>query len=344
MKVQVLPARELTPELTAHWTRCQASDPALASPFFCAEFTQAVGAVMNHAEVGVIEQAQRVIGFFPYLRCAGRIGKPIGAPMCDAQGVIMEAGAEWDAAALVRACRLAAWDFDHLLAAQTPLAPYHRKSAASPIISCAGGYANYVEDLKARGSEQLSQAQRKARKLEREVGPLRFVCDERTPDSFQQRLRLKELQFGAFPAWATGILERILACRTPPFSGLLSVLYAGDTLVAAHLGMRSASVWHYWFPCYDTRFAAYSPGVLLLMHMAQAAPALNLATLDLGKGGQEYKRRLMNGSIPLAEGSVEVGAWLRARRGARRRCEAWVRGSPWLLQAARAVRNLRGAN
>ena len=29
----------------------------------------------------------------------------------------------------------------------------------------------------------------------------------------------------------------------------------GERLVAAHLGMRSRTVWHYWFPAYDPAFA-----------------------------------------------------------------------------------------
>jgi hypothetical protein len=41
--VQVVPARSLTSEQLARWSHIQAGEPALASPFFCPQFTSIVG-------------------------------------------------------------------------------------------------------------------------------------------------------------------------------------------------------------------------------------------------------------------------------------------------------------
>ena len=109
---------------------------------------------------------------------------------------------------------------------------------------------------------------------------------------------------------------------------MLSALYVGDRLAAAHMGMRSASVWHYWFPAYDPELSKYSPGLILLLRMAQAAPSLGLRVIDLGKGSTLYKDRLMSGEVPLAEGRVELPSLATAVRRLRRGTEAWVRRSP----------------
>lgn len=112
---------------------------------------------------------------------------------------------------------------------------------------------------------------------------------------------------------------------------MLSVLYAGDRMVAAHFGMRSATVWHYWFPAYDPAYAKYSPGVILLLKMAESAPAQGLKIIDLGCGEHSYKWRLMNGFVPTAKGSVELpGVVTTARRVQQTplRVRRWVGRTP----------------
>src|SRR6266478_2919374 len=105
---------------------------------------------------------------------------------------------------------------------------------------------------------------------------------------------------------------------------MFSLIYTGDKLLAGHLGMRSRTVWHYWFPAYDSQFAKYSPGLLLLLKMAEHAPQIGLRTIDLGTGLTLYKRRLMNASISVAEGSVERPSWLSFLRRARRKAKCLV--------------------
>lgn len=63
---------------------------------------------------------------------------------------------------------------------------------------------------------------------------------------------------------------------------------------------------HYWFPVYEESFAKCSPGLFLLMRMAQAAPGMGIRKIDLGKEDSLYKQRLSNGGIELAEARVEV--------------------------------------
>jgi CelD/BcsL family acetyltransferase involved in cellulose biosynthesis len=134
----------------------------------------------------------------------------------------------------------------------------------------------------------------------------------------------------SFP-WTAELLERIRACQTPTFAGLLSALYFGDTLAGVHFGMRSASVWNWWFPRHELNFDRYSPGILLRWAAAEAAPALGIRRIDLGLGGEEtYKPRLRTGGIPLAVGTIERPALVNAARRMGQRLERWGRASPLL--------------
>ena len=101
---------------------------------------------------------------------------------------------------------------------------------------------------------------------------------------------------------------------------MLSALYAGNELAAVHFGMRSSTVWHYWFPTYNPAFKKYSCGQILLMKMAEIAPSMGMTAIDLGKGGNPYKHRFMNGSVALLEGLVEIPSVACATRNFAARC------------------------
>jgi CelD/BcsL family acetyltransferase involved in cellulose biosynthesis len=108
---------------------------------------------------------------------------------------------------------------------------------------------------------------------------------------------------------------------------MLSALYFGEQLGALHLGLRSQGVLHYWLPAYDPLLARYSPGTILLLALARNAPALGLHTIDLGKGDEPYKARLMSGSTPLAEGFVDLRTMRCAIKAGWWTARNWVRHS-----------------
>jgi CelD/BcsL family acetyltransferase involved in cellulose biosynthesis len=157
------------------------------------------------------------------------------------------------------------------------------------------------------------------------VGPLRFEAHSADPRCLAQVLAWKSDQYrrsgwpDLFAAdWGRVLVEQIHGIQKPGFAGMLSLLYAGPFLVAGHMGMRSRTVWHYWFPAYDRRFAKYSPGLLLLLKMAQQAQDIGLRSIDVGTGLSLYKKRLMNVAVEVAEGSVETPSCLGLFRSGRR--------------------------
>jgi CelD/BcsL family acetyltransferase involved in cellulose biosynthesis len=115
-------------------------------------------------------------------------------------------------------------------------------------------------------------------------------------------------------AWRRDLLRRLIGVNRTRFAGTLSALFAGDRLVAAHMGIRSRRVWQWLVPAYDPTYAAYSPGAILLLHMAEVAPDIGIEILDLGRGEHGYKDRFRTDDIAIAAGFVASSAWRQARR------------------------------
>ncbi len=351
MTVTVIPAEHLTDDLSRAWAALQEADPGLHSPYFRPEFTLAVAAARGGAEVAVLEDAGSPVGFFPFQRGRGGIGRPVGWPMCDYQGVVARQGLDLDPDRLVRACGLAAWDFDHVPAALPGFAPHARVAAASPYLDLSAGFDAYLADRRRAGTDLIPQAQRKARKVEREVGPLRFTFAATDPAAFRTLLDWKRTQYrrtGAADLFALGwperLLEQAVAATGPGFAGVLSTLHVGDRLAAVDLSLRSHGVMHSWFPAYDADFGRFSPGLIHLLELARAAAADGVGRLDLGKGEEGYKRSLMTAATPLVAGTVAVTARARLLRGGWYRARQWAKssrcGGP-VRAAARATRPLR---
>jgi CelD/BcsL family acetyltransferase involved in cellulose biosynthesis len=329
LNVEVVPAGSLTADQLDRWSQIRAADPAFSSPFFCPQFTGIVAAVRDDVHVGVLARDGHAFGFFPFHLGRFRTGRPVGWAISDYQGVVAERDEEWDAKDLIRACGLKTWEFDHAIAAQRQLQPFGHTKASSPVIDLSAGFDTYLQERRKAGVHEIAAVWRKMRKLEREHGALRFESSAADPEAMSMLLGWKRQQYlrtGVRDvlawSWVREVLELARAARDERFGGLLSLLYAGDQLVAAHFGLRSGSVWHYWFPAYDPQFGKYSPGIALLLKMAEHAPLLGLEAIDLGKGDARYKDSLASNAVPLIEGRVELPsvatAAARLRRGTRR--------------------------
>jgi CelD/BcsL family acetyltransferase involved in cellulose biosynthesis len=328
----LIKAADLDAGLVAAWRAILESEPRLESPYFCPEFTRAVGAVRDDVRVVVIENDGRPAGFFPHQRAAWGRGSPVGGALSDYHGVIAAPAAEWSVVELMRAARLAVWSFDHLVDTAGRFAPYVTASAAaSPQIEL----ANFTPP---------PEFARKARKLAREAGELSFSLH--APESLGHMLEWKSKQYrrtgltDAFGVhWTRALLQEVMRIQNGGFAGTCSVLRAGGEVVAVHAGMRSRGVLHWWFPTYDARYGAYSPGIILLLRMAEAAAALGIRKVDLGKGDARYKSSLMTCAAPLREGFVELPSLAAAARRLRRLAES---RAAWQLPL-RALRRLERA-
>jgi CelD/BcsL family acetyltransferase involved in cellulose biosynthesis len=347
-RVTVIPVGELTEQHINSWSQIQRADPMFDSPLFRPEFVQQVGQFRDDLEVAVLECDSQTIGFFAFHRLRNGVALPAGMSLSDFHGVMTVADATFNPRQLLQSCGLKAWHFNHLIAAQREFAPYHWLTADSPYMDLSEGFEHYRQERLCAGSHTVKEALRKIRKIERDVGPLRLIpytTDERIFQSLitwksKQYRRMRSVNHLAEP-WRIELLQSISRTRKPEFSGMLSVLLAGEHVVAIHLGMLSGGVLHGWFPTYADAFSTYSPGLLFWVRMAEEACSLGIHRIDLGKGWERYKHSLKTGALPLAEGSVELRPVKGAMRYGWLRTRELIRSSPLRVPGQMLVRRGR---
>lgn len=334
MKYSVIRGSELSAELVKRWREIQLASEEFSSPYFCPEFSIATANVRADVQIGLIEDGHRVIGFFPHQRRWDKTARPVGLRLSDYHGVIAEQDADWSANDLLRSCRLVRWQFDHLPAGQSQFAPWITTKTVSPIAEVYAGFEAFQTKLEKPGRKQIREAERKRARMSEEIGVVRFTCHTDDPEALRTLMRWKSEQCrrsGGFDfftmAWCRHLLEELRCIQTPDFGSILSCLHAGDRLVAAHFALRSRFVWHSWFPAYDVKHGAYSPGSVLLLELLKYAATSGVRHVDFGKDMSRYKRRYMTNAIPLAEGCVELPSLINLGSRIRHQVESWSHDS-----------------
>ena len=314
---------ELTATERSAWAAIQLADRTFESPYFHPGWTEAVASVRDGVHVLVIDDAEgQPVGFWPYERREGT-AVAVGAPLNDYQGAIVRPGVSLDVAAVLDAAGVGRWHFDHLLASQSGLDDFEEQSDSSPYLDLSGGVDGYLQSCGKNGRRQYKSIQKKGQKAVAELGPARFESDCRDPAVLEQVIEWKSAQYRATNLpdvfavdWTRDLLARLHGDRSEgdAFGGRLAALWLGDRLAAAHFGMRSGPVVHWWFPTYDEELAEHSPGWQLLVAMVEAAEADGIDRIDLGKGMSQFKRKAMSGEIALREGLIEPSPIRRAIR------------------------------
>jgi CelD/BcsL family acetyltransferase involved in cellulose biosynthesis len=284
------------------WRELQRADPALANPFLAPEYAIALGAARPQARVAVLDE-----GFFAFESVRPGIGLPLGAGLSDQQAVIGPAGV--DARELAARCGLHALWFEHVPEPLLPAGVRRVVRYPTPVIDLSGGYTTFFEGRRRASKSLVPTMMRKRRKMEREIGPVRFVfaSDDRTVLS--DVMRWKSRRYAELGAWdrfadpaTIALVDELHATAAPGCSGTLSVLYAGDHVAAAHFGLRSERVLTSWFPTYNPELGGYSPGLLLHFLMAEAAADRGIVAFDLGAGEFGYKDVLSTADEILVRG------------------------------------------
>ena len=222
--------------------------------------------------------------------CHGSVLRPVGWPGRDFQAPIARAGVAADPLRLLRATGLRSFEFDHLL--EVPgFEPWIESRRDSPYVDLSGGLDGYLGRASRSGKDNMGQARRKARKAEEAHGPITFVADSTDANALGALIALKRAQYAATGARdyfsapeRVALAHRLLETRVDGFAGVLSTVHVGPRLLAAHFGIRSGGVLHWWFPVYDPQFGAFAPGWILLRELAVAAPSLGVTQTRPGPG------------------------------------------------------------
>lgn len=224
--------------------------------------------------------------------------------LSDFCGPVTSKGYAMDSRAVLRSAGLSAL---HLNTSVIPLNNATLiQTRLSPYIDLGSEKDQWLTTLKQKKSSTLNSTQRKARKMIKEVGPLRFELHSDSHYAMQclvdwkgaQRDRTATVDVFQTP-WVSEMLHSLPTYQSSNFRGALSCLYAGDELVAVHLGLHSNHTLHWWLTTYNPKFQKYSPGANLLIELCKAAQDHGLSRIDLGFGEERYKTSFKNGDSEL---------------------------------------------
>ncbi len=342
MKISVISAQELDASLTAKWVTLQQADDTLRSPYYRPEFTQLIAGYGNDVRVAVIESDGAVQGFFPHQLDTWRRLIPVAGKLNDYHGMVAARDFDMDGSELLKACGANYFRFNHMPVTQRVFAPYVRFDHVSPVLDLQGGWAAYVQRLAEVQNKStpgiITSVKKSSNRIERDLGPLRFemhASDTRIIDTLmqlktEQRARTVGLAGDPFAVpWVRQMMFDLVERRQTDFRGDLCALYAGDTMVACHLGLRSHTTLHGWFSIYRPEHAYYQPALIMYLKLAQASADDGLALFDMGRGTQDYKLRLCTRMIPMGEGALSrpqlLGDGLMAAKRAKAQLKALLK-------------------
>ena len=349
-QLQCLPIDQLSPEVRAFWCEMQRKTDLLESPLFRPEYVEKVSAVRADVEVGVIDGADGVLGVFAFQRDEQNVATPVGGPFADYHGLIAPAELDFEPQTLLKQCGLNAWLFRRMPQLHDVMQPYAWAwmPAESAQIDLAQGFGAYRRARKKAHCEQLEQILRKGRKMNREIGELRFFTQQSEARVFEQLIDWKIREYRRLgvrnqlgPAWAVNLIQALTEAEGEHFSGRLCALYAGERLAAVNLCLTSGGVWHSLLSAENEQLARYSPGLVLISELAQFAESLGVRKIDVGQSSELYKSGLSSGSVILSAGAVDLRLWPGFIGRSFSRTQAAVRSMPLGGQAQQLVRTAR---
>jgi CelD/BcsL family acetyltransferase involved in cellulose biosynthesis len=356
--IEILRPQSLPPALAQAWRAMQGRRADWDSPFLSPDWPAAVERAQRGADRGVriavLREAGGPKGFLA-VRVGAFTAMAAGAPLCDYQGLVAEAGVRLDPPALVRALGVGRFDFTHMLQSESAFSPYAQGSAASWIVDLGDGYEAYAASRREAGVAALKDLDKKRRKAEREAGQLVFTPASQARADFDRLFAWKREQYRAtgqvdvFAAgWPLVLMSDLFEAPAGDFGGRLFTLHMGGELAAAQFHLMGAGAIHAWMIAHDARFERYSPGLLLFQDILKWMDAGPWRRLDLGQGDYRFKRELANTRQALTHGFVGTpspAAFLRgAAYGVRKAAEALPLGAVSALpgKAMRRLDLMRG--
>jgi CelD/BcsL family acetyltransferase involved in cellulose biosynthesis len=318
---RVISPERLEPHELSAWDQICKSIPSFQSAFLSPHFSRAAASVQSGIRVCVLQRAGQPVGFLPfrYTSAWGRClaaAEPVANPLNDYFGLIAEPDVHLDARELLKHAGLAYLGFTHLDESQLSFGLDGEQPEGGLRIKFTNGL-DYWNQLRTKRNF-FHETNRRQRKLESAYGPLRFCFKEKDHASHLLHLvEMKRRQYKASgasdplaPPWARALLAVLAMAEYQTCSGILSTLYAGDTWVASHFGLRSSHILHDWFPVYNPELREFGPGRLLLKSMCECATNEGIQCIDRGAGESPAKRDLGN-----ERHLFYRGAWF--RRGTR---------------------------
>lgn len=315
MDADIVAIADLSPAQRDAWREFQHVNPALASPYFTLDFALAVARSRADTAALVISRNGTPEGFLPLHLSRTGFMRPLAGPMGDHQALIA-AENDLDPRPALDAVRINVFAFGGALACQTGFAAMADRRQTSFFVNLEAGADAYLTGRRAEQSKVMRNIRARQRKLDALGDACVFRLDDRRPEAFAAAMAMKRQQYRRTRAmdvfwsgWANRLAEALFETRADTLSGQLSTLEIEGEIAAAHFGMRSPSVLHYWFPVYAQKHARYGPGLALFMALVEHLPTIGVTQIHLGGGDYDFKRRLANDSFEIVGGEWCRPSW-----------------------------------
>jgi CelD/BcsL family acetyltransferase involved in cellulose biosynthesis len=295
------------------WEHCVTHEKRCGSPCFSPTFVEAFHAVGRKVEILSILHEGEVVGLLPLERDFWNMSQPVGKSLADFQGVISCQPLNLPWSDMLRACGLRGWKYATNIDVQT--APGKLRTWMSPVLDLSNGFEQYCRGRKAAGSETVEKSQQKMRAWQR-TGNVRFDLRNNSAEQLAQLFTWKQQQYQArnlsvpLENWKVPQLWRYwIDHRTDHFEGFLSALWWNDQPTALAYSIRHGSSAHCAFIAYDRTYSKYSPGLLLLLKLAEGLASEGVYELHLGRGEERFKSSLATHAWEVAEGVIGASPW-----------------------------------
>ncbi|MDJ0673962.1 MAG: GNAT family N-acetyltransferase [Calothrix sp. MO_167.B42] len=163
---------------------------------------------------------------------------------------------------------------------------------ASPSIhwSNFASWEEFLAHVKSHNPKIYRDSQRRKRKLEKEVGPVKFIWNDTRPGAFDFCMKMKATQFANSQDMFTDTTN-ISFFQELINSGLLVVssLSIGDKFLAVDLGAVWEDRFYSWIAVYDPEYNTYAPGRLLMHSTMEESYRQGHKEFDLLVGREVYK-------------------------------------------------------
>ncbi len=339
----VVPIERVPTEFWDQWDQWRETAEAYQSPFFSSQYIRTIAPLRPSAKLLVVTRQGKIAGLLACETTRGDEIEPLGKCFNDAHGLVCDPTTPVPYSELMRGSPWKAFRFHALAGAGVDHDPYvlgHTKTFMASLDQHPGHYVAHLEQT----SETIVKQRRKTKKLIKQLGPLRLEFDCRCPQVLQQTIQWKRSQYRrnylydilGVP-WAQAMLNELWqhrdGCR-----GLLSALYAGDTLIASHFGLLDRGILHYWFPTYDHSRGDCSPGTAMFLEMAKQSPEHGIQKIDLGYGDHSFKHKIADTISEVPHGIITSSRIRFGVAAASCRLQNLVRSLPGKQSIKRTIR------
>jgi len=324
-KASIKSIHDLTQEEIARWDSLHGEQDACRKAFLSYAYALSVASCGASVYVIIGSIEDNPSWFLPMQRHVGWIGRfgvfePVGGVMSDYFGAVAAKGVEFTPQEIFAATRgrIRACLFSHLDETQKAFGLQGSEKRIGLRTRLGVSAEEYWELLRKKDKKLVYDTERREKKLIKEQGEICFEWKSKNGEAdLASLIEFKKAQYTRtgksdaplFAQKQVALLEYLSKSEALSCEGVLSVMRCGSELVAAHFGLRCYENFHIWFPVYNEKYAAYSPGRILLKHIINESIARGVQVLDRGEGDSQSKRDFSNEEHEYYRGYWQADSW-----------------------------------